>query len=69
MKSRWGSCNPGKRVITLNKRLLSYPPEALEYVVLHEYVHFLHPNHQKGFYELLGRLMPDYAQRRALLKE
>lgn len=69
MKSRWGSCCPSKRTITLNKRLLCYPQEAAEYVVLHEYVHFLHPDHQKGFYQTLSRLMPDYARRRALLKE
>jgi predicted metal-dependent hydrolase len=69
MKSRWGSCCPTKRTITLNKRLLCYPQEAVEYVVLHEYVHFLHPDHQKGFYETLSRLMPDYARRRALLRE
>lgn len=69
MKSRWGSCCPETHTITLNKRLLNYPLEAAEYVVLHEYIHFIHPDHQKGFYALLSRLMPDYTRRRALLKE
>ena len=44
------------------------PRAALEYVVLHEYVHFLHPNHQAGFHAEMARLMPDYLARRALLK-
>lgn len=68
MKTRWGVCHPAKRTITLNTRLAEKPPEALEYVVLHEYVHFLHPNHQEGFHAEMARLMPDYKQRRKLLR-
>lgn len=68
MKTRWGVCNPKKRTITLNTRLAEKPPAALEYVVLHEYVHFLHPDHQSGFHAEMGRLMPDYRQRLRLLR-
>lgn len=68
MKSRWGVCHTLKKRITLNKMLMDKPTAALEYVVLHEYVHFLHPNHQKGFHDTMARLMPDYKLRRALLK-
>ena len=68
MKSRWGSCHIAKRKITLNKRLAEKPRAALEYVVLHEYVHFIHPNHGPGFHAEMARLMPDYKERRKLLK-
>ncbi len=68
MKSRWGVCHVAKNYITLNKQLMGKPRAALEYVVLHEYVHFLHPNHQAGFHAEMARLMPDYLARRALLK-
>ena len=68
MKSRWGVCHVGKNRITLNKRLMDQPLEALEYVVLHEYVHFLHPNHQSGFHQMMASLMPDYKARRKLLR-
>lgn len=68
MKSRWGSCHIAKRKITLNKRLAEKSRPALEYVVLHEYVHFLHPNHGAGFHAEMARLMPDYRQRRKMLK-
>ncbi|MDL2254148.1 M48 family metallopeptidase [Ruminococcaceae bacterium OttesenSCG-928-I18] len=68
MKSRWGSCHLKKRKITLNKRLAEKPSAALEYVVLHEYVHFLHPNHGGGFHAEMARLMPDYKERRKLLR-
>lgn len=69
MKSRWGVCHLRGNYITLNKQLLDKPAEALEYVVLHELVHLLHPNHQAGFHREMARLMPDYQQRRALLRE
>lgn len=62
MTSRWGSCLTQKRVITLNKRLFSFPPAVAEYVLLHEYCHLLHPNHQAGFYALLDDLVPDRKQ-------
>lgn len=68
MKTRWGVCNIKARTITLNQRLAEKPRAALEYVVLHEYVHFLHPNHQAGFHAEMLRLMPDYRQRRKLLR-
>ena len=68
MKSRWGSCQPQKRIITLNARMIAAPREAIEYVVLHEFVHFIHPNHSKDFYRLVEELMPDWKERRALLQ-
>lgn len=68
MRSRWGSCHVQKRVITLSTRLADKPLPAVEYVILHEYVHFLHPHHQRPFHEEMARLMPDYQQRRKLLR-
>ena len=68
MKSRWGVCHTTKNYITLNKMLMEKPYEAAEYVVLHEYAHFLHPDHQKGFHDTMKALMPDYKERRKLLK-
>lgn len=68
MKTRWGSCIVNKGVITLNKKLLAYPRECIEYVALHEYCHFIHPNHSKKFYALVESFMPDWKKRRELLK-
>ena len=69
MTTRWGVCAPGKRRITLNLRLAARPQEQVEYVVLHEYCHFVHPNHQAEFWALMTRLMPDWKQRRKALRE
>ena len=68
MKSRWGSCIPGKGVITLNTRLLIKPMAAVEYVVVHELAHFLVQNHQADFYAVVAQVLPDYKARRELLK-
>lgn len=63
MKSRWGSCTPAKNSITLNQKLIHYPFEFIEYVVLHEFVHFIQPNHSKAFYNIIENYMPDYKTR------
>lgn len=68
MKSRWGSCQPQKGIITLNSKMIAAPREAIEYVVLHEFAHFIHPNHSKDFYGLVEKLMPDWKERKAMLQ-
>ena len=67
MRARWGSCRPKEGVLTFNKRLGAYPISCMEYVVIHEFVHFLHPDHSVRFYERLGAWMPDWKERKALL--
>lgn len=67
MTSRWGSCQPYKGIITLNSRLIETPPACIEYVVMHEFSHFIHPDHSKAFHALMTRLMPDWKQRKKLL--
>lgn len=69
MKSRWGSCQPQRGIITLNGKMIAAPREAIEYVVLHEFAHFIYPNHSKDFYKLVEKLMPDWKERRALLQD
>lgn len=68
MRSRWGSCIPSKKILTFNVHLMEYPLPAAEYVVAHEFTHFLQANHSARFYEELARYMPDYKQRERILK-
>lgn len=68
MKSRWGSCHPQKKKITLAQQLALMPKEAVEYVIVHEFCHFVHPNHSAAFWALVGSILPDYKARKALLK-
>lgn len=69
MKSAWGICHPKRGYITLNTRLAQYDRKAVEYVIMHEFVHLIHPNHQKGFHNEMKVLMPDYNERKKLLKQ
>lgn len=67
MTSRWGSCQPYRGVVTLNSRLIETPLCCIEYVVTHEFCHFIHPDHSREFHALMTSLMPDWKQRRQLL--
>jgi len=60
MSSKWGVCYTRKNQITVSSYLINYPLKALEYIVIHELVHFIIPNHSKRFYEIIANNMPDY---------
>ena len=68
MRSRWGSCAPKKRVLTFNTRLAYVPERCVEYVVVHEFCHFLFADHSSRFYEAVSSCLPDWKMRRAELR-
>lgn len=67
METRWGTCVAHKGMITLNNRLLETQKSCIEYVVVHELCHLIHPNHSKDFYNFLTMLMPDWKIRKEQL--
>jgi predicted metal-dependent hydrolase len=69
MKARWGSCLKNSNAILLNFELIKAPKYCIEYVILHELIHFVHKNHDDQFYSFLAALMPDWKQRKAMLDE
>ena len=69
MKSRWGTCYPNKNKIILNRVLIKAPKDCIDYVVLHELIHFKHKNHGNDFYRLLDILMPDWQSKKKILDE
>jgi len=68
MVSRWGSCHTQKKILTFNLNLKFAPRECVEYVILHEFTHFLVPNHSKKFYDELKKTCPDWKEARNKLK-
>ncbi len=66
-QKRFGSCS-GKNSLCFAWRLMLYPPQAIDYVVVHELAHILHHNHSPKFYKCIQNYMPDYKQRATLLK-
>lgn len=69
MKSRWGTCIPSKKKVLFNSKLVHCPVQAIEYVVLHEIVHLIHPNHSKAFYNTIEIYMPDWKERKKILQD
>lgn len=68
MSSRWGSCQPSTGRICINVRLALYPPECLEYVVVHELCHLLERGHGPRFQALMDAFLPDWRAVRSKLR-
>lgn len=68
MTSRWGVCNIKNHNVTLNLELSKYNIECLNYVIVHELSHFVHPNHSKEFWLLVGKYYPNYKDIRKYLR-
>lgn len=69
MKSRWGSCHIADKKIVMNSRLMLYPEVCAAYVFVHEYAHFIVPNHSADFYAVVGNVMPNYRVCMEMLKK
>ena len=69
MTSRWGVCNIKNHNVTLNYHLCKYDIKCLDYVIVHELSHFIHPNHSKDFWNLVGKYCHSYKECRKMLKE
>ncbi len=69
MQKRWGSCSATKGIIRLHPHLIGTPRPCVEYVVMHELCHLIHPNHSKFFYTLLTIMMPDWKMRQDMLAQ
>ena len=67
-KTRFGSCSSAGH-ICFSWRLMQYPPEAIDYVVVHELAHLKHMNHSPAFHALVASVLPDHKERRALLRK
>ena len=66
--TRWGSARADGH-IRLNWRLVHLPISQIDYVVVHELAHLREMNHSPRFWETVGEVMPDYAQRRQALRQ
>lgn len=67
MQTLWGSCSRKYQTVNLNFYLFKAPVACVEYVILHELMHFIYPKHNDEFYATLTVLMPDWQERKRLL--
>lgn len=68
LSSAWGIYHKRENYISFNFDLIEKEEPLIEYVVLHELCHIFHMDHQKGFWSLVEKYMPDYKERRKKLK-
>ena len=66
-KGLWGSFGRDG-IVRVHWRLIQAPAAAMEYVVAHEVAHAVHRNHSPEFWQTLGRTLPDWAERKAMLE-
>jgi predicted metal-dependent hydrolase len=67
-KSKWGSCCADGS-IQFNWRLAMAPKSVIEYVIIHELCHLIHPNHSKDYWQTVAKFCPTYQQEKQWLKE
>ena len=67
MNKRWGSF-VNKGIVVLNPLLIHVPKYCIDYVVAHELCHVKYKHHNKKFYNLLIKIMPDWEKRKDRLE-
>lgn len=67
-RTRWGSC-AADGSIRLNWRLVHFPIDIVDYVIVHELAHLKEMNHGPRFWATVASLLPHYETARQQLKE
>ena len=67
MKTEWGSCVKSKHFLTFNLSLARVPAECIEFVIVHEFTHFIVDNHNKVFEAMMTRRLPNWRSLRTKL--
>jgi predicted metal-dependent hydrolase len=66
-RKRWGSCS-SNGTLNFSWMLATVNQQVLDYVVVHELCHIIEHNHSVRFWKLVESIMPDYSERKQLLK-
>lgn len=64
---RWMSCDT-REGLRVNWRIIQAPMRLVDYVAAQELAHLRHAGHGRAFWSLLGRIMPNYEERREDLR-
>lgn len=64
MRTKWGSCNAEAGRIWINLELAKKPPPCLDYIVVHEMLHLVEPEHNARFEQFLDDAMPNWRTHR-----
>jgi predicted metal-dependent hydrolase len=69
MKTKWGGCNVDAARIWLNLELCKKPVQCLEYIVVHELMHFVERHHGDRFVNLMDKHLPQWRHHRKVLND
>ena len=67
-RTRWGSC-AADGSIRLNWRLVHFPLEIVDYVIVHELAHLKEMNHGPRFWATVQSVLPEFEAARQQLKD
>lgn len=67
MRTKWGSMSTTGR-LTLDESLVNVPRDLGEFVIVHELVHLLAPNHGRLFKSFMYAYIPDWVEREQRLQ-
>lgn len=67
LRHRWASWTPGGN-LNFHWKCMMAPPTILDYVVVHELAHLIHPNHTTAFWNEVDKVMPDFRDRKEWLR-
>ena len=59
-KSFWGECFAKRGELKFSYRLFEKDMELIRYVVVHEFAHFIEPNHSSRFWAIVEEIIPDW---------
>ena len=60
MVTRWDTCNVEKKKLWFNFQLTQKPNGCLEFIILHELIHFHTPKHDAAFIAHMDLYMPNW---------
>jgi len=58
-KRQWGSCS-GRNDLSFNTMMMKLPLAVIQYIIVHELSHIKHKHHQKDFWQLVEKYLPEY---------
>ena len=67
--SKFGSCIPKTRSMHFSSRLIMFPEDKIDAIIVHELCHIVYSNHSKDFYNLVRKYIPNYDEINKWLKK
>lgn len=69
LKNRWASCSVIKPQINFHWKILMALVSVIDYLIVHELIHFKHKRHNTKFWNEVDKLLPDYQKQVAWLQK